>query len=668
MRQDHFLRTPIRADHQNRMLNLSISEQALARDPLPADPYPQTLAIAFDTAAATTEVQVALPWEGLFYFFPDDTTHLPTTIADVTQANFPGWSLAGDLVLHTFDPFLRDEQAFAAHVPLITPPPLSVRYTKVRITSDFLFVTLPRLPRISFVYEAKKVDMSDPLWLQKFIIVFLHGRGAVPCLLNNADPTQDFTLNPMPSVLLNPAGTTTFRVTMAIRADEVNNKNWFTQRDAYDNLFGEQLVDPALDNYKDQLYNPAHPSHSVVPACAVYQNADAAAYALDHTAAAPLRVALSAARPDGRTYRRIEAFRPPAPGTTTTSFPQRPYPMHQLAWLPVAGGGVESLRIPLNGRLYLPLTDGDYIFWAIPRSQDPAVVAAGDKFKLSVQTPPRHFIDLPAPTLTVPLGAATHTTFYAHLLEYDSQRVWTALVDLGGGFAALKAAAEARWNVDMLNLFIFRSAVMADYAPIYGFIRASAGRHGFAPEFLHTVFMGEGVGGDIGLIESNRAHVPRIAFTPAQVISGFGGLGLDDIQDTLPALIAANYLDASFAGVLTHPQDVHNEIGELKHTADVVGWEAAVELVAAELHSRLDAMLAFCAANGVAITTEEQRRYLTYIRFNTGLATSQDHALHLNDRLKKWTGTRPTDGMSGRFNTLQRIAIAEWYEASGVYR
>jgi hypothetical protein len=668
MRNDGFLRTPVRSDHQDRMKNLEVLEVPPSGNPNPQTYYPQSLAISFEIEEETKEIQISPLWEGFLYFFAKDVALIPTDLNRINESNFPDWPVVGDMVLLTTSE--SHEHAFHTHVSFISVAPSTVRYSEVRLTLSFMFTTLRKTSdRLRFLWESNLITKSDPKWFEKFVISFLRGRAGLWCPLDANDATLDFAHNPMPSVNLQPLGeTTTFHVAIATRQLEVLDTSWFDQRE-YDNLSGEVLVNPTLATLRDQFYNPAHPSHSVFPGLLLFQNAAAAAYAPEHGALTPLRAALSAPRPDGKVYRRIDLVRS---DIYTSSNPQRPFPMYQLAWQPMVGGDIESLRIPLNGRLYLALYDSDYKFWAIPTSQDPKVLSTGEQLKLSVKTPLHRYIDLPGPTIIISFAVGERLKkIYADLLDYDSKQIWTALIDLGQNFVAFKAAAEARWNVDVLNLFIRRSANMADYAPVYGLIRVSADRHGLAPEFLHAVFMGEGVGAEDGLIERNRKAVPRIAYDRVQLIDSFVSLGLDDIQSDLNILINDHYLDPSFSGVLK------NQRSEIRHEAggdrtiqvfDVEGWEAAIEIVAAELHWRLDKMLDYCKTKRIPITTEEQRRFLAYIRFNTAESDSKRHIDHLDTELKKWTSPRPTSNLSGRYNTLQRIAIAEWYEAAGVYR
>src|SRR5207249_2285066 len=112
--------------------------------------------------------------------------------------------------------------------------------------------------------------------------------------------------------------------------------------------------------------------------------------------------------------------------------------------------------------------------------------------------------------------------------------------------------------------------------------------------------------------------------------------------------------------------------------ATIAGWQAAIELVAAELHARLDQMVAYCASQVPPVPTDDEtrRRYLSYVRFNNTLRTAKQHADDLANRVTKapaaWIATPPPEEPASsdrqRFNVLQRIAVAQWQEAARVYR
>jgi hypothetical protein len=706
MRQTTFLRTPIRAEHQGRLLNLQVAEQPLAGDPSPTDIYPQTLLITFRVAPGTTEVQIAPLWEGSFKFLADSTAGYPTDPSQVTDANFPQWNLVGDLVLETGLPDIIDlKSAFASQISLISPPPSIVRYSKVRLTRDFLFVTIAGLQDVCLISGGQPVDNTDPLWREKLIIAFLHGQANLYCELHDSDPTQDFALKPMPSVSLQPAGSDTrLKVTIASRAAELANEtNWFAPQHEIDDIFADPLADPAFNTRPDWKFDAGHPSHSVISPFALFSSALTTAYASDHGPATPLRVALTAPRADGKKYRRIELLRSTAPPVlgSVSSYPQRPFPMHQLSWqlLEDQAGLVESVRIPLSGRIYVPLANGQHGFFANPRFRPNPEVDADALLTLSTETLADKFLSMPRAAVTLTVGAEDRAVrLYANLLEYDGTRAWVVLRDNDSKRLAAKAAAEKRWNVDVLNLFIRRVSGMAQYSPIYGHIRAAAMRHYLAPEYLHAVVMGEGLGGNTGLLQRIAETVPIPPYKPTEdtkQIDSVRELGLDWIADDLSGspipvenrdiglqeLIEKHFVDSTQFDpfVLTNIRTFRTEAHITHWTGDPKGWLTAIELVAAETQARLEMMFHFLENEGrfIANITETQRRFLAYARYNTerNLDTWPQIALQLDRRCSRWVGARPSNPNDTTFtaiqrvtyNSLQHLPVAEWYEQVGVY-
>lgn len=704
MRRDSFLRTPIRADHQGRLQNLTIAETVLDGNPDPAAPYPQTLEIRFDVAASTTEVQIALPWEGMLRFRPDSTLNHPAVPSDVTVARYPTWAVGGDLLLRTFTLFgsgLGLQEAFTTHLPLLDPLPAIVRFSKVRLTQDFLFTTLAALPKYRFMFEGAAVASDDPLRLQKLIIKFLSGEALVPCKLDAADATKDQTLLAMPSVeLAGASATTTFRVAIATASENGLSNTWFTMRPE-DAISGELFVPAVIDNFTEQLTNPAHPHHSVIPARLIFQHAAAAAYAPDHGAATPLRAVLTAPLVGGLTYRKIEVVRPPLPGSEVSSAAMRDYPMYRLCWIPVGGGATESLRLPLSGRVYVPLADGSYRFWVIPRSGDPNAILAGDHVRLSVQAAaPARYIDVPSTTLDVPLGAAPSARIFAHTHQYDSRMVWEGFRIVRPNRRPLQVAAARAWALPeadgdphgVLDWFILpTTAAREDYRELYGYFRESAGRHGLAPEFLQVVFFGEGggiaitpgfdaakaidtwgfVGLDLVLYRTGRLPIAAPPVPPEAVAAG----NADEIAEFSFNLVTNGYVDAATAAAVTPAGRTEvNEIGRTIQVGTVTGWKAAIELVAAELHARLDEMTTYLAGRmpPIAVVEENQRRFLAYLRYSSRPATARGHADNLAARLRPWTGAFPPLGVPSdalpHFLAIQRVAVTEWQEAAAVYR
>ncbi len=186
-------------------------------------------------------------------------------------------------------------------------------------------------------------------------------------------------------------------------------------------------------------------------------------------------------------------------------------------------------------------------------------------------------------------------------------------------------------------------AVNRGYSRLYGLIRDAAARHRLAPEFLLAVLMGEGVYENLAPI---NATSPLGPFDPAEELSGTGALGLDWIADNLrddvgnpvraangqttdqvshpdiglQTLIDDGYIDSSRfnRSQLRGIDAFTNEAGTKHFTADVKGWEPAVELVAAELQARLDDML-ITAVRTRTEFTEEALELLSYARYNADI-------------------------------------------------
>jgi hypothetical protein len=460
---------------------------------------------------------------------------------------------------------------------------------------------------------------------------------------------------------------------------------------------GETLVPAALADYSAQQNNPAHPNFSVIPARALFARAPDAAYAPGHDASNPVRAALTAPLPAGATYRDLSVIRPPLVGEVVGSDARRPYPMYQLCWRGAVAANRGSIRMPLSGRLYLPLADDTYTFWVIPRSRDPLVVVAGDHIRLSFDASlPARYIGVPETTVSRPMTGVDSLTIYAHARDYDARMAWEGYDRVQPDRNRLQQEAKRDWGMpgvdcppaqNVCRWFIPITVAREPYKALYGFMRESAGRHGLTPEFLQVIFFGEGTLGaltpvfdpmqsinafgfaglDLILYRTNRlgALVPKV---PAEATAAGDA---DEIAEYSFDLVANGYVDAATAARVTATGSTNvNEIGRTIFDATVTGWDTAIELVAAELHARLDEMTAYLAAKmpPVAVTDENQRRYLAYIRFNSRPATAQGHADHLVARVKKWTAAVPPDNMNANFNAIQRLAIAQWHDRASAYR
>ena len=696
MRDLHYLRTPLKSHDFS---SLTIQEVPFANDFGQADPCPQAIDITF-TPSGQPAVEIALVWDGQLRFLPDSTT-LPTSPTQVTEANFPNWNLTGTLVLS-----LNDSSSAARitrDVPLLKNWPTTARYEKVTLTRPFLFTTLRRQQNLKFKHNGATVDQSDPRWFEKFIVEFVHGRVSCLCGLDSADPANDFTAQPMPIVAAPRIGSN-FKLLFSCASRDIVTlfPDWFDPQ-PYDDpkVHGAVLVPLPLRSAIDLDYNTRHPGHSIIPPRLIFGSAPDDAWAPDQLAH-PIGNWARTSLPAGQTYRRIELLRSLRPDPPPSLDLTRPYPLHQLAWQRDGAPEIEAFRIPLDGYIYAPLADAVYDFWAIPRAADAGATTSGDEFRLAVQASP-DMVGLPEQRLQHDvLPGVDSIVLYADIQPHDALRAWTRLKDLGGRVNALQDEANARWGIwdrksadtwhHPNNYFINRSDTFADYAPIYGYILAAANRHGLAPELVHAVFMGEG-----GIRAITTLQDRGEAFHPDAFMNTFGFLGLDliiyrlGLNTAAPPITTAEYSENLVTEGYIHPSFVanvtrtgtqtRNEGGQtlVLEVGRVDGWETAVELVAAEIHFRMDQMIRFCQTNGIAITTEEQRRFLAYIRYLSEEPTAQTHARRINAEMRKWSAAddpKPAtpvpstifDPKYRRYETLRRLAIAQWYEAAEVYR
>lgn len=692
MRVDGFLRTPIRGADQARLRELKVVEAPLSGNPDPTQPYPQTTDITFTLADATAPVQIAPLWEGDLVFVPDAAKGNPRVAGQVNPDSYPHWSVTGALLLRTW-PGAGNLQAtaFATHLPLLDPAPDVVRYDRVRLTPEFLFTTLRDAPRVPFTLAHRKVTPTDPHYASKRIIAFLAGTLSLRCLLDPTDPDKDTAAMPMPVVLAEPGAPDRFRLRIAIASTSAKSftPGWFAPRRGLDDVAVDPIVPTALASGLNQLTNPAHPAFSVIPTRAVYSGAPAAAFATDVPVTAPLRAALTATPSDGARFRRVSLRRPPIPGLVDDVAARRLYPAHQVCWA-ASGSAPASLRMPLSGSIYLPLSDADYRVWVLPRSADPATTDHGQAVRLGLVTTGAKVAAMPSDAVVVPLGSNTHVTIDTHLRDYDS-----ALADLAyrtvGDAAGLQIAAGNRWHVyARLRWLVRQHRTRSDQSILYGLFRESAARHGLSPELVEVTFFGEGggqvlpadgsldleqvldcygfIGLDLIIYRAGQVPVGKPPVPPEAVAEG----DPDEIAEYQFNLVTEGYLDAAVASRVVCSEQITRTEGAARtlQIGTVAGWAAAIEIVAAELHARIDEMTDYLTAQGRPVdpTDELARRFLGYLRYNTKPARARELADNLSTNLARWAQPWPPDNRNAHYNTLQRIAVMEWHQAAGAYR
>lgn len=705
MRTNDFLRTPVRVDHQARMRDLEISEQPFV-DAVVAvgDPLPQSLVLEFNVDAAQNEIQVAPCWEGDLWFVPDSTSGYPQAPADVTQAKAAQWDLTGDLVLESLNATAVEKALSKAPASLVNPVPNVVRYSKVKLTIPFLFTTMPAAKKREFVVAGKTIGTANPSFHALQVIHFLAGKLSIPCAVDATDPTRDFATRDMPLIKVAAGNTKTiFRVSMSHRSAIANE--WFDRRP--EDLFAPApLIDPALATAEHNRLNPLHPAHSPIPPLALFRTVRETAVLAAHRAGS-LWPLLRAAAADGTHYVRVQVMRPPIPGNTVSLFPVRPFPQFSLSVAPDANlMQRRTVRLPINGSVYLPLEEATYRFWGSRYGDVANTFVDEEQFSVSVRNPARRFIGLGQVTVVKPIGAnETSFELFAHLLKYDSDRTFQAWADLGWGYRKLMNEAADRWKLTVgtgaaadrgslhrWSIYVHdrpaQSMAIRDWGRIHGLIRSAAGRHNLAPEFLHAVIFGEGVGGPGSRIMRNWETPPPTPFAdhPPVALDGYVEMGLDRIWCDLVApgtgLQDAGYIDPARFGSATNeiiavpnPGGLTNENGStVICTGDPQSWTSAVEYTAATLNARLDEM-AVMANKPRDQIPEAERRWLAYFRFHSYNAANIQRAVNERATHAKngWDNTAaPAPTVFGfntvRFKAIQRMASADWYERAGVYR
>jgi hypothetical protein len=693
MRDRHYLRGPLKdAD-----IAVSARELPLLSDINAADPCPQALTIDFTTEPAA---EIALLWDGAIRFIAPIGSRLPASPDEVAEENFSRWDLTGALILHIIDP--DRARPLVDGVSLLANLPTTARYEFVSLTRAFLTITLGSITDVVFSHNGRRVEVhngvptsAEPKWRQQLTYEFLHGRALIRCPLHDSDPTLDFAELPMP-VVAEPAfgSTATLTIAFASRSRYSLSPSWFATR-PYDNiplLEHSNLVPPSLDFDFEVQTNPRHPSHSLIPPALVFGQAPDEAWLpahRNHTVRREAQRILS----NGPPYRRIVLIRPPIFGFREDDEQRRPYVLHQIVVENTNSNARVASRIPLEGILYLRLDDGVYRIQAIPRWLEPTAAFDGTgALRLSLHKPDARLGDYPTANVAVTFDASTAVnTIIVSALEYDGELVWERAERdsiTKKQFQELRERASKRLNFKFQRQndlsfgpvperILPPTAANHGYSPLYGLIRDAAARHRLTPEFLLVVLMGEGV----------YDHFLGTGFGPfdaEEELSGTGDLGLDWIADNLrddvgnpvraanrqttdqlthpdiglQILIDDGYIDATrFNRAQLLDIDVYHNEAKTKHfTADAKGWETGIELVAAELHARLDDMLT-TAVRARAEFPEESLDLLSYARYNADIARPF------------WKTTVPQQlrapgpGQSSRFFTAS-LGLKPWDKAS----
>ncbi|MCK5244021.1 MAG: hypothetical protein KAJ90_02040 [Desulfobacterales bacterium] len=708
---------------------------------------PQALTLTFRRPHSDeSDIQIAPAFEGWLAFIPApylSATDLPQTPAqcDYYAILRRNYRLEGTLILNQYS---FSSGIAMSDVPLLGEPVNFASYESVRLTYEFLHRSLGRSPLVSMDdYAGIPSDVNGGI--NRLIFEFIHGRAQVLSKFDDY-PMNDFAASENMPVVADRYPTASMLkldFTMSTRSTAGIDPAWFNMR-VHDNsgitdvsgndIPGTALIPQWMSQATNSEFSPKHPNHSPVPPRMLFAKAKTDAWVdqhIDH----PVRLKALEPLPGNKQYRRITVQRAPLPMASVTHDERRQFPMYRLI---IRTPNAETIcaQIPLNGHLYLPLSDGDHRFTAIPRWLAPETsnVGAGD-MKLSQPSSAGKIIDMPKNAIDITIDAAnTSVALYATTAKYDGQRIWDNLIsssvygDLEGHRLTTANRLKLRattispgGDIDLPNPI----EPLLDHDPahsaIFGFIRQSAAAHNLAPEFLYAVIFGEAIGDKI------RSASSTLNYDASALIPGTD-LGLYWIGDGLPGnpvtggatadiglahLLSQGYLDVEHFNLtmLQNVSQITAGMGTGHICADIPGWEVAVELVAAQLHARLDEMLAQyvagptntltgspCSGDGTTLDhrrnlspTEDMRRFMAYVRYSTerGDMVWEQMAHYLGCYIdttgsarpwdmKDTTGALryPTTSMASsfspferiHFNALKRLAVAEILELVGVFR
>lgn len=243
------------------------------------------------------------------------------------------------------------------------------------------------------------------------------------------------------------------------------------------------------------------------------------------------------------------------------------------------------------------------------------------------------------------------------------EKIWSNFMKVSGAEKRnAQQAAEDKWGVAPNDWYIYRTKSMKQFSPIYEYFYNSAEKHSSSPEFIQAVAMGEGLH---LLLEELRSA--GTGYDADQAIDGYAYLGADEIGSNIDTLVNNGYIDAKHKANIT-AKHVVNELGEPKLSAVVTGYETAVEVIAAELHSRRDWILEFIAKNSLDVDTSDSDTvdFLTYATYNN-VSVGMEAARNIAHYMRKYTGAQRDDQRNVRFNTLKRLATSDWYKEVKVY-
>ncbi len=236
--------------------------------------------------------------------------------------------------------------------------------------------------------------------------------------------------------------------------------------------------------------------------------------------------------------------------------------------------------------------------------------------------------------------------------------------------------ASDKWGVPANRWRVSLYPELKVYSSVYGYVHIAAKKKEMRSEFLHAVVFGEGL--ERFIAEQKEFGLPHQLDTK---INSYVFLGLDFIGQRIGMLIQNGFLEERFRNKISEVDSMKgfkNELKEQTSAGMIHGFEAAVEMVAAELKYAGKQMLDKAKEQGIDNITKIQEEFMMYAKY-----VSKRNALNdltskeaLEKNCSKWD--LETDGQWPdakdiyhpqyyRFQALKRIATADWYESAKIY-
>jgi len=327
--------------------SIAVEDVAFARDPRAGDPYPQSMRISFNLINPPSPPRVRPLGPGLLSFAadPDPQKILPDE-ADVLPQNYANWRTAGTLLLAITD---KDALARLKELSGLPVVPTHIWYSKVRLSQDFLFRSLPQFKPVSVATgrTTAPTATSTARGLRLAISGFLKGKFSAQIIAaaqQNADMLA--TVVEMPAVVAGAGGRVELLITAASDAPPFDgtivNKRRNTPpgvADFYENP----------DNIPDS--DPAHPRYGAIPARLVYRSLRTPTGGMiEGGAGAPVPDRVLAAEPTYFPVRFTRAWQQVE--DRSVHFPSQIVEAAGVAGQPL----VVHQRLACHGLLWLPLT------------------------------------------------------------------------------------------------------------------------------------------------------------------------------------------------------------------------------------------------------------------------------------------------------------------------